>query len=56
MRHLMQQPETLKLFLKLIATETGVISPGMARRLNPLIAKSWEADRARKRAERKGGA
>ncbi len=53
---LMQQPETLKLFLQLIATETGVISPGMARRLNPLIAKSWEADRARKRAERKGGA
>ncbi len=53
---LMQQPETLKLFLQLIATETSVISPGMARRLNPLIAKSWEADRARKRAERKGGA
>lgn len=55
---LMDQPETLKLFLQLIATETAVISPGMARRLNPLIAKSWEADRARRRAENaasKGG-
>ena len=52
---LMDQPETLKLFLQLIATETAVVSPAMARRLNPLIAKSWEADRARKRADRKGG-
>ncbi len=51
---LMDQPETLKLFLQLIATETGVVPPVMARRLNPLIAKSWEADRARRRAERKG--
>lgn len=52
---LMDQPETLKLFLQLIATETAVIPPRMARRLNPLIAKSWEADRARRRAENKRG-
>ena len=52
---LMEQPETLKLFLQLIATETGVVPPAMARRLNPLIAKSWEADRARRRAENRSG-
>ena len=50
-RALLTQPETLKLFLRIIATETAALPASYARALNPLIAKSWEADRAK----RKGG-
>ena len=48
---LLREREPLKLFLRLIATETGVFAPRDARALNDLIARSWEMERA----ARKGG-
>jgi len=47
---LLQQPDPLKLFLRLINTETATLSPRLAAGLNPLIARSWDLERA----ERKG--
>ena len=48
---LLRERGPLKLFLRLIATETAVHSPLDARALNQLIARSWEMERT----ARKGG-
>ncbi len=45
-------PALLKLYLTAIITETITASPRFAARLNPLIAKSWEAERADRKRRR----
>lgn len=49
---LLRDAEMLKTFLRIIMTEAAVLPAAYARGLNPLIARSWEMDRA----GRKGGA
>ncbi len=48
---LLQKPDLAQLFLRLVITETAALPLSEAVRLNPLIIRSWEAERA----ERKGG-
>ncbi|MEL6794288.1 MAG: hypothetical protein AAFP78_12580, partial [Pseudomonadota bacterium] len=43
---LLTEREPLKLFLRLICTETAAQLPMNADALNRLIARSWELDRA----------
>lgn len=48
--------DLLRLFLRLVVTESAVLPPAAAAALNPLVARSWEADRAHRRNRRgKGG-
>lgn len=47
---LLNRPEPLKLFLRVIATETSALPARDAAWLNPLIARDWAADRAAKGA------
>ncbi|MGB0505429.1 MAG: glycosyltransferase family 2 protein [Pikeienuella sp.] len=51
-QRLLHDPAMLKLFLRIIATETSVVSPRHAGRLNELIARSWQADRAERDARK----
>lgn len=46
---LLDEAGPLKLWLQLIATETLALDPAAASRLNPLIARSWELERAARR-------
>ncbi|MEM7547838.1 MAG: glycosyltransferase family 2 protein [Pseudomonadota bacterium] len=46
---LLQEAAPLKLFLRLLSTQTAVLPPRMAAQLNPLIARSWEMDRAHRK-------
>ena len=48
---LLREREPLKLFLRAIVTETRASLPLPAMLLNPLIARSWEADRAAKKSD-----
>ncbi|MEM7268243.1 MAG: glycosyltransferase family 2 protein [Pseudomonadota bacterium] len=52
-RTLLSEREPLKLFLRIITTETSVLSGLGARQLNPLIARSWEMDRAHRKGAKR---
>jgi hypothetical protein len=45
-------PALLKLYLTAIITETITAAPRFAAKLNPLVAKSWEAERADRKRRR----
>jgi hypothetical protein len=48
---LLDEREPLALFLRIIVTETSAALPASPRRLNPLIARSWELERAAKKGD-----
>lgn len=51
-RRALADPALLKLYLTAIITETIIAAPRFAAKLNPLVAKSWEAERADRKRRR----
>lgn len=51
-QRLLRDPAMMKLFLRIIVTETRAIPPQYAARLNELVARSWAADRAERDARK----